>query len=93
MLFVHQHCILTHGEIRILCETGSHSTAISPHPPALRHTHHDPPPTHRLQEALRWCLVLQEALLWQEWPGSVVMHDKFREERDEHGGLLFRGPR
>jgi hypothetical protein len=36
---------------------------------------------------------MQEALLWQDWPDSVLKYERFREERDESGALVFRGPR
>ncbi|GFH21557.1 guanylate cyclase domain-containing protein, partial [Haematococcus lacustris] len=44
-------------------------------------------------DALKFCLVLQEALIWQDWPESVLKYEKFREVRDEVGNVLFRGPR
>jgi len=46
-----------------------------------------------LQVALAWCLVLQEAMMWQAWPNVALKYHPFREERDATGQFVFRGPR
>lgn len=43
--------------------------------------------------AVAWCLVMQEALMYAEWPDAALRFDKFRTVHDDDGTLLFRGPR
>lgn len=48
---------------------------------------------HDAEIALRWCLIIQDALMWQDWPESILKFEKFREEHNERGETVFRGPR
>lgn len=56
-------------------------------------------PNHALllpmQDALEWCLHVQELLMWQHWSPAVLGQASCREVLlDEASGLpLFRGPR
>ncbi|WIA41730.1 hypothetical protein OEZ86_009073 [Tetradesmus obliquus] len=44
--------------------------------------------------AARWCLLVQEALMYIDWPEHVLAHPGFGEVADPaSGALLFRGPR
>ncbi|WIA21437.1 hypothetical protein OEZ85_000648 [Tetradesmus obliquus] len=44
--------------------------------------------------AARWCLLVQEALMYVDWPEHVLAHPGFGEVADPaSGALLFRGPR
>jgi len=40
-----------------------------------------------------WCLVMQEAMMFANWPIEVLQYDRFRIEKSASGALLFRGPR
>ncbi len=46
-----------------------------------------------VQDAAKWCLIIQDALMWQDWPEWMLKQDKAKEERDETGNVVFRGPR
>lgn len=46
-----------------------------------------------MQDAVKWCLVIQDALMWQDWPEALLKIDKAKEERDDRGDIVFRGPR
>lgn len=48
---------------------------------------------HDSEAALKWCLIIQEVLLYQDWPEAVLSYPKFKEEFGEDDMLLFRGPR
>ncbi|GAX78738.1 hypothetical protein CEUSTIGMA_g6175.t1 [Chlamydomonas eustigma] len=44
-----------------------------------------------LEDALHWCMLVQECILYADWPLSAL---KFWPiERDNHGQAIFRGPR
>ncbi|GLI65643.1 hypothetical protein VaNZ11_009242 [Volvox africanus] len=43
------------------------------------------------QAALEWALLLQEVLMYANWPESALKH--WRDEYDDRGRLVFRGPR
>lgn len=44
--------------------------------------------------AVQWCLLVQDALMYEDWPDQVLRLPGFHEERDPASGqLLFRGPR
>lgn len=46
------------------------------------------------QDALEWCMYVQELLLWQHWSAHVLAVPDFKEVLDGVSGLpLFRGPR
>lgn len=69
----------------------------------MSHTHNTPPDTSpgcalvALQLAAAWCLLVQDLLMWQDWPGQLLSLPQFKEEWSGgvrgSGQLLFRGPR
>jgi hypothetical protein len=50
-------------------------------------------PACLLQHALEWCLVVQEALMWQRWSSTVLSYPAFAEVLDAQHEVVFRGPR
>jgi hypothetical protein len=46
-----------------------------------------------LQDALSWCLLVQELLMWQPWQDVVLNYPGMGEVRDAAGNVVFRGPR
>ena len=46
-----------------------------------------------LQHALEWCLVVQEALMWQKWPENLLNYPAFGVALDDRAEVMFRGPR
>jgi hypothetical protein len=63
------------------------------HRPLFVH-HHFP---FAVQVAAAWCLLVQDLLMWQDWPSQLLSLPQFREEWSGggrgSGNLLFRGPR
>lgn len=45
------------------------------------------------QCAVEWALLLQDMLLYCDWPESALKYAPWREEYDDMGVLVFRGPR
>ena len=51
------------------------------------------PTCARAQAAVAWCLVMQEATMYADWPDFVVRYERFRAVLGPDRELLFRGPR
>eukprot|EP00877_Chromochloris_zofingiensis_P010007 jgi/Chrzof1/525/Cz01g19010.t1 len=43
--------------------------------------------------ALEWCLLVQEASMYVQWPAALLSQKPFAAEYDAAGDLVFRGPR